>query len=377
MDNSNNTREYINDLIIKYLSKDISDEELKDLWQWIELSGENKDIFNRFKSSWMLAGAQAETATFNAANAYNKLRKQTDQSSERRSVKIQLNNLWKYAAVGLICLAMGSLLTWFGKTEDKEIALAGTTITAPLGAKSLVDLPDGTKVWLNAGSKIVYNAKYGKSNRTVSLTGEAYFDVAKNKDLPFLVSTSQLTVKALGTRFNVKAYPEEKTITTTLEEGKIEVETINNRNKGKKVMLNPNEKVVYYKVSDKLEKKEDEVQQDSYADAMAKTNTDIEVTKNVNTSLYTSWKDNRWILNGVSLGSLGVLMERRFNITMVFNSEELRNYKFTGTIENETLEQILNAFKFTAPVAYKITKDTVIIDLNTSLMEKYKKVTRE
>ena len=119
-------------------------------------------------------------------------------------------------------------------------------IAVPLGAKSCITLPDGTKAWLNAGTELTYNEDYGQKKRTLFLTGEAFFDVAKDKEHPFIVNTSDLIIQALGTQFNVKAYPEEKIITTTLVEGKIDVRMIKSNRQLKKVTLLPNEEIVYF-----------------------------------------------------------------------------------------------------------------------------------
>lgn len=353
MENTDFEFNYYEGLIIKCLANNISNQEIGELQAWINKSPQNKETFDRFRASWVVAGIKSNTTRFDTQQAYLAVQSGMDRSfspvaKENPRIRI-LTSVMKYAAIALLFFTLGGLIMWMLNPGTDRKDLSYTVITAPMGAKSYVDLPDGTKVWLNAGSKLKYNFSYGKENRSVILIGEGYFDVAKIKDIPFLVQTSKVEIKALGTKFNVKAYSDEQMITATLEEGKIEVRTTGENIKQQTVILLPNERASFY------------------------ANT-LSVSRNVNTTLYTSWKDNKWILEGITLGSLGTMMERRYNITMIFNNESLRDYKFTGTIENRTLEQILSAIKFTAPIEYKIHKDTVLIDVNSRLTERFKKL---
>lgn len=367
----------INDLIIKYLTDDISPEEMEFLRLWVHESLENKELFNNLKNSWYLANQNPGSIDFDSQKSISNLDATIFGNTPKGIIPSISFFFRKYAAIGLLFLALGGVISWSIKPSYQIYSNLSTIINAPLGAKSVVNLPDGTHVWLNAGSTIEYDPDFGKDTRTVRLTGEAFFAVAKDKARPFFVKTEQMVVKALGTRFNVKAYPEEKTITTTLEEGKIEVETSVNGSKSRhsqKILLKPKEKIVYFKQNETLDK-------GSKVSKIAKEKTEnlksaasVVLTKNVNTALYTSWKDERWILESEPLGSLGTIMERRFHIVIVFDQEELKNYKFTGSIENEPLDQILNAFKLTAPIDYKINKDTVFFTLDKNLREKYSKI---
>lgn len=371
----------VSDLIIKYLTEDISSEELEFLRKWINESSENKELFNNLKSSWDFANKENGLVDFDPVRSFTDLKHKLFGDKPKAinpSIAIFFR---KYAAIGLLFLAIGSIISWVVKPTRQIYGNLSTVINAPLGAKSVLRLPDGTRVWLNAGSTIEYRPDFGKDTRTVYLKGEAFFSVAKDKSRPFLVKTGLVVVKAIGTRFNVKAYPEEKTITTTLEEGKIEVETPLDGNSGdrlQKIMLKPKEKIVYFKQAD-VPEMQNGTKKPGIAVAKGKkseVNTHVVLTENVNTILYTSWKDERWILESEPLGTLAPIMERRFHIIVVFEQEELKDYRFTGAIENEPLDQILNAFKLTAPLNYRINKDTVFFTLNNSLKERYNKIVR-
>jgi ferric-dicitrate binding protein FerR (iron transport regulator) len=253
------------------------------------------------------------------------------------------------------------------------------SIIVPRGAKSNITLPDGSNVWLNAGTTLTYNQNYGQKERRLHLTGEAYFNVARDRLHPFVVQTSDIIVKALGTKFNVKAYPDEKTISATLEEGKIDVSLMNKSGKGENVILKPNEKIIYFKElrasETYTESVEDKARQDAKADEIhALKLEDASILTHVQTKLYTSWKDPRWIIEGEPLGTLAPLLERRFNLQIVFSDDELKKYKFTGTIENETVDQILNAMRLTAPLDYRINKDTIKLTVNNELKNEFGKI---
>jgi ferric-dicitrate binding protein FerR (iron transport regulator) len=252
-----------------------------------------------------------------------------------------------------------------------------TEITAPKGAKCIIVLPDSSTVWLNAGSKIKYDKSFNFKDRTIELIGEAYFSVAKNENCMFKVKTSDLIVGALGTKFNVKAYPEEETIMATLEEGKIDVELINVKKAAEQIILKPNENMIFYKADKKLQIVASQNNVNSRPDDILETKqsvSKIKIISNVNTELYTSWKDDKWIFLGEPLPVLASKLERRYNVKIIFAEDELRSYKFSGTIENETIEQIMQALRLTAPLKFQTKKNTIILSVDEKLKQKYKKI---
>jgi len=215
-------------------------------------------------------------------------------------------------------------------------------------------------------------------NRTINLNGEAYFKVAKDSLHPFIVNTQGIVIRALGTRFNVKAYPEEKTISATLEEGKIDIKVPGLTDKNNRVLLKPNDKLIYQKETTEtikyVESAEERVIPEG--DKTIKPR-DVHILTNVRTELYTSWKDPRWIIYREPLSTLVPMLERRFNMVIIFNNEQLKKYKFTGTIENETVDQIMNALRMTAPLDYQINKDTLRLTLNQNSNEEFKRIMKK
>ena len=361
-------------LIAGYLTDNIGEAEKLLLNDWLKKSKENKDYFNRLAATWKLAHKENEIKKFDTEQSWRSTHNRITKLSESNSfIKFIGRHYVKVAATWLLFFGLGSFLTLqFTKTTE-NITVKITEISAPLGSKSLVSLPDGSTLWLNAGSKIRYAQDFGVRNREVQLTGEAYFKVASNKAKPFLVKTGDVTIRALGTKFNVKAYPEEKTITATLEEGKIDIQYLSKENRRKNIELKPKENVVLFKSGDYVERKT--VEEQSLPAKIVLKPEKIELHTNVKTELYTSWSSDRWIIESEPLVTLVPMLERRFNMKIKFSDSDLKDYKFTGIIENETVEQIMTAIRFTAPIDYTIEKDTILLTINKHLQDKYTKIT--
>lgn len=238
-------------------------------------------------------------------------------------------------------------------------------ISSPAGAKSKVTLPDGSSVWLNAGSNLRYSNLYGKRNREIELSGEAFFDVAKDKRKVFLVKTSDLNIKAYGTSFNVKSYPEENTVETTLIEGSIGVTRSRfSSKKNDEVLLEPNQRVVYYKPV-KAVKQPEQVNSVSQPEAVVETRPKQKLTylisKGIEAEQFTSWKDGTLLISSKTLYDLAVILERKYDVKIHFEDVKIKNFKFTGTLENETIEQVIEAIGMAANIDYKIDEREIWI----------------
>jgi len=375
----------LKDLIIKCLTYEIQEKELMVLNDWLNEDLENRSLFNNFRKVWIASGTLTQQRNPETDKNFNDLRNKISNKKELKSMYIKpFRNYVKYIAVAasyLIFLFIGSLLPLNKRSYNEMSSKSGnikTEIQAPLGAKCRVILPDNTEVWLNAGSTIIYDKSFNFKERLIQLQGEAYFAVVANKDCPFRVKTTDLLITALGTKFNIKAYPEEETITATLEEGKIDIKLINGKKSAEQIILNPNENIVFYKIDSRLKLDSSNNFKPELKKIEYKTQAihKIKIESDIKTELYTSWKENRWIFLGEPLPSLASKLERRFNMRIVFTEDLLRDYKFSGTIENETIEQILQALRLTAPLKYRIEKDTIILSVDDQLLGKYKRIIR-
>ena len=381
MDKINNE---INDLIISFLSGNSRVEENTVLLDWINQSDENKSYFIKLQNTWLAAGQVSDVNVVNTEKALLKFNQSVEQNP-KESTKKFLNlfiRISRIAAAFLLVFLLGGIGSYFIFGHTSDVASV-SSVHAPKGSKAMTVLPDGSEVWLNAGSSLSFNnTAYFKKNREVRLRGEAYFKVITNKNKPFVVKAKGLDIKALGTEFNVKAYPEEKIVETTLVEGIVKIEGKDQNKETVDIMLVPRQKLVCYigkelvgspkeldqKISDF--KSNDNLQT---GDLSAEKLSNPIIYNNVKTDLYTSWKDNRWIIDGLDIGQLAVMMERKYNVSIEFESEELKNYKFTGTFQNETLEQVMLVLKLTAPLNYEIGKGKVELSLDPLLKDTYEK----
>lgn len=210
----------------------------------------------------------------------------------------------------------------------------------PSGQKSVLFLDDGTKVWLNAASKISYATDFiAHPTRDVYLEGEAFFDVAHNSDKPFIVHASSIKIKVLGTSFNVKSYSEEKTIETTLVHGKVRIEQSDvSGNRIGDVELKPNQRAVFNKESKIINIKEVVADNSS------------------------SWKQDRMVFDEETIDNVILQMERWYSVKIHVKNKGNLDCKLTASIEEESLEEVLKLLEASHNIEYKIVENEVFID---------------
>ena len=233
----------------------------------------------------------------------------------------------------------------------------GNEIFTSNGSRTHIALPDGSVVYLNAGSRIKYEKNYGITNREVTLIGEAFFDVARNPGQPFIIHTARLDIRVLGTSFNVKSYPTDKTTETTLIKGSIEV-SIHNRRQGK-FILKPNEKLVVSNEDSSLREPSHSRQMPAEKDLISIGKPTYEL--NSGSIIETSWINNKLIFQDEKFDELASLMERWYGVTISFDNEKLKSLQFTGNFEKETLQQALDALTLTASFSYSIEGTQITI----------------
>ena len=223
--------------------------------------------------------------------------------------------------------------------------------------KRKLELPDGSTVWMNAGSKLNYEKIEEGALREVYLTGEAYFNVKRNPKRPFIIHTSTMDVRVLGTEFNVKAYPDDATVEASLIHGSVEVFLKNNP--GKKYILKPDEKIVLYK-SQRVEKAVAPekikavvlpgvaIQKLTYVDGAA-------VSKEA------AWTRNMLIFEDEPFEEVARKMERWFDVQFEFKNKNRQQLRLKGSFENETLKQAIEALQFSTRFNFIIEDRKVII----------------
>ncbi len=225
------------------------------------------------------------------------------------------NKVWLRAAVIVIALISGAIgHSLFYQTNHPVLY---SEITVPLGQMTRIKLPDGSKVWINSGSVFKYPAEFDKSSRDIYLDGEAFMEIAKNPQKPFIVNTANFSVKVLGTSFNVDAYSDDKHASVTLVEGSVFLQS--NKKEWSKNMI-PGQIALI-----------NEGKNPSISE--------------VRTEFYTAWKEGKIVFRKETLEEISKKLERWYNVEICFADEELKNLKFSGTfLKYKPIEQVFRSF---------------------------------
>lgn len=262
---------------------------------------------------------------------FSSIEKKTISKMKTRRLFLQY---MKYAAA--VVLGIGVSLSTLYLTNQEILSTVGNyKLVTSKGEKSYLQLPDGTKVWLNSCTTLEYAENYGYSNRSIYLDGEAYFEVAKNKDLPFVVKANGIDVKAIGTAFNVSAYMEDSQLTTTLFNGKVAVQPTLTK---QEVLLEPNQVAVYDKSRNKIE------------------------VVPYDKKLFAQWRGGFLSFEMMYLQDITKLLERNYNVVFRYENQGIKKLRFSGSFRNnEDLSEILNVIKTNTGTRYQILKDTIVI----------------
>ena len=332
---------------------------------------ENKDYFKKMYTIWQTANHPLQKE--NVEQAFQKTMFRINEQAEKDNRRITHPSSFsfrKMVAAVFLSFLLGSAITYLlnnlQQTSHPVIATVDScSVMVPMGSMSRVELPDGSLVTLNAGSILRYNTTFGKDSREVWLEGEGYFKVVKNADIPFVVRAKEVAIKALGTEFNVKAYPDEKMVQTTLVNGLVSIQQEDALSDSKELMLKPKQTVTIYDASANV--KEDvlePVKEEAAIQSADPPKPTVELKKEVKTELYTSWKDSRWVIESEVLEELAMKLQRRFDVQIIITDNELKQYPFNGILTDETLEQVLDIMKSVVPINYNISKKIVHLSIN-------------
>ncbi|HET6767617.1 MAG TPA: FecR family protein [Chitinophagaceae bacterium] len=265
----------------------------------------------------------------------------------------------------LVFLMLGAASFYFLGQKTESGTVAGKSISSVAtknGNRTNIVLPDGSQVWLNAGSTLDYNnADFNKQIREVSLNGEAYFDVTQNAEKPFIIHTKKMDIKVIGTAFNVRSYNDDKIAEASLIRGTIEV-SLKDR-KDQKIILKPNEKISVVNEETKQEIKPEKVN-------LVKSNAvpipqfvvkEIKPNPTYNIIGEIAWVQNKLYFEDETFEDIGHLMERWYGKKVTIANETLKSVHYTGNFENETMEEVLSYMKLSRPFNFRIGNDNVVI----------------
>lgn len=258
--------------------------------------------------------------------AYLKSRKRI-RAYERKKIWIVYSR--KIAAILLIplLLSTGILSYLYIEQLNSEKEVTYLELFSAPGIITQTELPDKSKVWLNAGSKLRYPSQFVGNERNVYLSGEGYFEVKADKEHPFFVSVDGgLKIKAHGTKFNVNAYNDDTSVETTLETGLVDVQV-----KSQAVPLKPNELACFDKINKRM------------------------VIKSINVDEKTSWKDGRLVFRNTPLEEVVKQLSRRYNVDIVLHKQSDIDYKCRASFSGESITQVLDYLKLVTPIRWKMT----------------------
>ncbi len=328
-------------IIKKYLEGIATDEEQKSLLVWLR-DRKNRALFNKVKSEWR---DSVDLMNFpgGGEESWNSLQgKLWQKSYHALQVSVRMQIIFRYAAIFLLMLTVGAL-TYLFNNRLQQMADLSTRVIADNGQISKVEMPDGSTLWLNSGSEVVYNNRFASKNREIALLGEAYFIVSENAKLPFIVTCNNIRVQALGTQFNISAYPGTEFINIALEEGSVELKNTAIRNF--RYVLKPGKMARFNTSSGKFDV------------------ADVNITK------YTSWKDG--IIHIYDQPFIEVIkrLELRYNQKFTYE-EKVKDFRYTFTIKNESLEEIIRLMEKITPVKAIQQENVIIFRLDKNKIRK-------
>lgn len=297
--------------------------------------------------------------------------KETVSKTERNN-KFRFTSFLRYAAIFIFAFT----LTWFLKPapriETSYIKPHYFNIKVAYGSKTTIELPDSSVVVLNSGSTLSYPDKFETESRTVILNGEAFFEVKKNSHRPFYVKTKDVTIRVLGTTFNVKSYPDENTSETTLVSGSVEIlqnSALNDKTNKiniAPIFLKPNQKAIFTRETGKTELKELKKEQTKERTHPQSTLpiqliTRVAAQDQSKTDIDIAWKNNKLILNNDRFGDIIKKLERWYNVEITLKNSTLADAHFSARFDRESIVEVLNALNIIEPFHYEINKNIITI----------------
>lgn len=332
-------------LLLAYISKSASTSENARAKAWIASSEENEDTFIRLYEDYHKSLATQHQYIDND-KAYSRF---LEEQSVKPTIK-RISSILSYAAVFLMFLAIG--LLFYKKYSVKESQQL-TTIEIAKGEKNKMILPDGTTVYLNAGSTLKYDKSFNKTNRKVCLDGEAYFDIAKSKEnIPFIVDAGGYIVRDIGTVFKIKSYSQDHDFEFSVLSGEISIEdkTASKR----KIFLTKNQSL-------KINNQKKAPQSTERFERKFQIEKLVTETQEPD-ELYKEWLSGTLTFDNTNIEELIHTLEREFNLTIVIADNSLLNYHYSGVFKNvKNPYLILDIIKQTTPISYTTNDKTITI----------------
>ncbi|MEL7426475.1 MAG: FecR domain-containing protein [Bacteroidota bacterium] len=327
-----NQHDYPSSLMLKYLSGNTTAAETAELEQWVLASPENKKQFIDFKKAWILSGIQA-AAPIDVDAQWKQTTEQLFGGAKTRPLnKRKGRRRWLQVAAAVVVLVVSTALLYQQFRQPEAYFAQATTSSLPL------DLSDGSRVTLNQASSIRFLAESENGQRQVELQGDAFFDVARNEELPFVIQAQNVEVEVLGTSFYVDSREEQAEVQIMVESGRVAV-----RAAGQEVILNANDQAVFDKASNTLRKQ---------------ANTDEH---------YQALKSGELVFEDTPMEEAAFALSRYYNVNLVIGSEELKNCPITSTFKNKSLSAVLRILEASFGIQSREEDDRIVL---TGICEK-------
>ncbi|WP_430974121.1 FecR family protein [Sunxiuqinia rutila] len=282
------------------------------------------------KIAWSFLAASKEVPSHEVEESYKRL----SQRIKRAEAPAKRLPFLKYAAALVLLIGISSIMFWLGGNYkiNKKQSVHYSTVVAEYGQIAHVILPDSSVVWLNSGTKLTYSNDFAVNSRHLKLEGQAFFEISKNKNLPLKVATEAgISVKVLGTKFDVKAYPGDDQVNVVLEEGSVELESF--KNQGTKQKLVPGEMMTYNVSENRMN------------------------IARIETGDYTSWKEGALVFKDEPMQQVIRKLERRYNVEVEVINTAVYQSIFNANFKNESLKEILDFIEFSCPITYQLVDE--------------------
>lgn len=352
------------DLLEKFRQGKATAEELKVLYNLLK-EEQNREILSLFDDAWV------ESASGDKSEIPFSLLDKIHEKAGIKKARVYgltmtriIRRVLPYAAIFIMAFILAWLLKPISHPQQANLPVDKVNyykIKVPYGSKTTIELPDSSHVVLNSGSTLEYPDRFGETERTVYLHGEGYFDVARNKHKPFYVKTDDVTIKVLGTQFNVKSYPGEDIMETVLVSGSVEIlpnhVAFNNGNREyKRIFLKPNEKAVF--VRDEFSVVSEQPEKVALKPILKAT---IAEQKTEKTETDIAWKSDVLILSNEPFIEIVKKLERWFNVKITLEDKTLGDVRFSARFQGESIADVLHALSYTQPFSYEINKNIITI----------------
>jgi ferric-dicitrate binding protein FerR (iron transport regulator) len=322
------------DLISKYLAAEANQEEIRELFNWIELDAANKKQFDEFKKTWELSETiiDAEIAAIDLDEEWSLFDKQISKQTDAKIIKMHPPKRKKLSVFQFVAVVAAVFVVGFGfmflfNSQTNELVAKNKIIES--------SLPDGSIISLNTQSTLEYSKKFNKHSRKVELKGEAYFKVAHNPEKPFIIETGKLKIEVVGTEFNVNAKNPEGNVELIVVSGIVRVYTM--ADKSDSLMLYAGDGAVFINKQEKIQKKQ---------------NNDVN---------YLAWKTKKLVFENAELQDIVRTLNKTYSTHIVIKSAAIKKCKLSNDFEDQSLESILKVLKVTLDLKIKKEANTYVI----------------